>query len=191
MRPYRTIKSGKPFRVGPLLDRFLNWFPAAGIRNSKDGRTFGPTPAIRLSYGLTSAACLVGEFYLGRGAWDSGWPPSVNGCLAMAGAVAVLVVCVVTWPPTVFATPEGLRWRRLLVRRFIPWDEIEAAYWSGGEWGAGETGEAWGTGLYIFLKGGRRYVLNDWIMGRVQLLALIKPKLRERERSLDRITHEH
>ena len=154
------------------------WFPALGIQDSEDGETFRPVPALRVLYSGTLIASLVAGIYYTKNLCESRLPPSLNDWLALAGLLLLALICVVTWPPTVLATPEGLRWHRLLIRRFIPWDQIEAANTAHAESLMGE-GSGYGLGLHIFVKGGKRYDLNDFIMGRAQLKALIKKKLTE------------
>jgi hypothetical protein len=102
----------------------------------------------------------------------------LNDWLALAGLLTLALICVVTWPPTVLVTPKGLLWHRLLIRRFIPWDQIEAAYTAHAQ-SPMDEGSGYGLGLYIFVKSGKRYELNDFIMGRAHLKALIKTKLTE------------
>ena len=178
MQSYRTIKTRNNPLAPPLLDRLFCWFPALGIQNSKDGKTFRPVPFWRALYAGTLVASLVAGIYYAKSMWESKLPLSLNDWLALVGLLALALICVVTWPPTVLATPEGLRWHRLLIHRFIPWDQIEAAYTAHAETPMGE-GSGYGLGLFIFVKGGKRYDLNDFIMGRAQLNALIKKKLTE------------
>jgi hypothetical protein len=178
MRPYQTIKKRNNPLAPPLLDRSFCWFPALGIQNSKDGKTFRPVLVWRALYVGTLIASLVAGIYYAKGMWESKLPPSLNDGLALVGLLALALICVVTWPPTVLATTEGLRWHRLLIRRFIPWDQIEAAYSAHAE-GPMDEGAGYSLGLYIFVRGGKRYDLNDFIMGCAQLNALIKKKLTE------------
>lgn len=112
------------------------------------------------------------------GIWHSKLLPPEDDWIALAALVALPLFAAVTWPPTVLAAPEGSHGRRLLIRRLIPWDQIEAAYTAHAESSWGEGG-GYGLGLYIFVKRGKRYDLNDFIMGRAQLKALIKKKLIE------------
>jgi hypothetical protein len=129
-------------------------------------------------YAGTLVASLVAGIYYTKNLCESRLPPSLNDWLALAGLLLLALICVVTWPPTVLATPEGLRWHRLLIHRFIPWGQIEAAYTARAESPMGED-SGYGLGRHIFVKGGKRYDLNDFIMGRAQLNALIKRKLTE------------
>jgi hypothetical protein len=156
----------------------MDRWPALGIQNSKDGKTFRPVLVWRVLYIGTLIASLATGIYLANGMWHSKLLPSWDDGLALAGLVALALSCVVTWPPTVVATQEGLRWHRLVIRRLIPWDQIEAAYTAHAESPWGE-GDGYGLGLYIFVKGGKRYDLNDFVVGRAQLKALIKKKLTE------------
>jgi hypothetical protein len=121
---------------------------------------------------VTSLGAMICEAI---GVLHSKLPPSRDEWIALAALAALALFSIVTWPPTVLAAPEGLHWRRLLIRRLIPWDQIEAAYTEGPE---GDVG-GYGLGLYILVKGGKRYVLNELITGRAQLKALIKKKLTE------------
>jgi hypothetical protein len=140
MRPYRTIKT----RNNPLAVSFMGRWPALGIQNSKDGKTFRPVLVWRVLYIGTLIASLGAVIYDAIGMWHSKLPPSWDDWLALAGLVALALFCVVTWPPTVLASPEGLHWRRLLIRRLRPWDQIEAAYTAHA---VGPLGEGGGYGL--------------------------------------------
>lgn len=146
----------------PLL---IAWTKKLGTRNSADGTTFRPAPPLRALYPGMSIATILAEFFYAKDLWEVKRPPGVIDCFAMALMFAIFLICVVTWPPTLFATAEGLRWHRLFSRRFIVWDQIESAY-SGGE-----------NDLVIFVRGGQRYEVSRYVQGRAQLKALIKKRL--------------
>lgn len=146
----------------PALTR---WSVRLAGRNNENGTTFRPSPPLRAVYPGILIASLLLEFFMAKDLREAKSPPIVTDWVAVAGVLALVLTCVITWPPTIFATPEGLLWRRLFSRRFIPWDQIEAAYME------------MEKDMVIIAKGDQRYEVSKHIQGLEQLRALIKEKL--------------
>jgi hypothetical protein len=148
-----------------MVPLVIDWTRRLANKNSEDGTTFRPAPTLRALYPGMSMAIILLEYFFAKELWDAKRLPGVMDCVAMAGCVSILLICVFTWPPTLYATPMGLRWRRLFSRRLIPWDQIVSAY-------SGADGD-----MVIFTAAGQRYEVSQYVQGRTQLKAVIKKKL--------------
>jgi hypothetical protein len=148
----------------PALTR---WSVRLASRKSEYGTTFRPSPPLRAAYPGVLIASLLAEFFYAKDLWEAKSLPGVMDWVSVGAMLALALVCVISWPPTLHATPEGLQWRRLLSCRFIPWDQIEAAYMG------------MDRDMVIIAKGNRRYEVSNHVQGLPQLKALIKTKLTE------------
>ena len=136
-------------------------------RKSVDLHEFRPAPALRAVYPGVSVACILAEYFYIKELWEAKHPPAAIDWVALAGVFGVLLTGVLSWPPSVYVSSDGLRWRRLFSRQFIPWRQIESAH-------SGIDGN-----LVIFVTGGRRYEVSEYTEGVIELKAVIKTKLTE------------
>ena len=134
-------------------------------RRSADGRRF--RSSLRALYPGISIICIVLDYFYIRELWLEKRQPKIMDWVTIAAVLALVFIAVFSWPASVYATPEGLRWRRLFIRRFIPWSEIQAAY-------TGMEGD-----MVIITTGNQRYELTQYTEGILQLKGLIKTKLTE------------
>jgi hypothetical protein len=153
--------------VAVVVPALTNWSIRLARGASDSGTTFRPSPVLRAVYPGVMIACLLLDCFYAKELWEAKRLPGVMDCVCLAGMLALALMCVITWPPTIFATPVGLRWWRLLSRRFIPWDQIEAAY-------IGMKRD-----MVIIAKGNQRYEVSEHVQGLEQLRAIIKEKLTE------------
>jgi hypothetical protein len=155
------------FLVMTAVPLLMAWSERLASKNGGNGTTFRPAPPLRAAYPGMLIASILAEFFYAKDLWEAKRSPALMDWFALAGMLAIFLVCVYSWPPTLRATPAGLWWQRLLSRRFIPWDQVESAY-SGMD-----------KDLVISTKGSQRYEVSQYIQGRAELKALIKRKLTE------------
>lgn len=158
--------------IGPLAMLVVLWCARLAKIPSPDGKTFPPVAPARVLYpaGLVALPVVlvfgIIDLYSASGA--ARWNEYV--------AVAILAVSppalIITWPPTIIVMEQGLFWRRLFVRRLLPWDEIEYAVLS-------VDGR-----VVIFLKSGEQYDAGLYIQGSMQLPSVIRHHLRQHQSKL-------
>ncbi len=155
--------------LAPVLVR---WSYSLANKTSEDGVTFRPAPTLRAVYPGVLVLSLWGvSFYLDE-AWKVKFALQWNDWLGLIGMIALVLTAILSWPPTIRATEEGLRWNRLFGSRLIKWEQIEAAE-------SGMDGE-----LVIHGHRGERYEVSQFILGRPELKALIQRRLQQRTDSL-------
>ncbi len=155
--------------LAPIL---IRWTFTLANKPSEDGCTFRPAPTLRAVYPAVLILGLWGvSFYIDE-AWKARFALQWNDWLGLIGMIALALTAILSWPPTIRATEEGLRWTRLFGSRFIKWEQIEAAE-------SGMDGE-----LVIHGHHGERYEVSQFIQGRPELKALIQRRLQQRTGSL-------
>ena len=135
---------------------------------SVDGKAFRPSPPLRALYPGTLVAFTWGVASSSLEAWEKGFSSFGFGdWFGLVGMLVLFLVNVFSWPVTIVVTDDGLKWRRLLVRRLIPWSSIK------------NTVLDMVQALIIFDHSDKRYEVSQFIEGRPQLKTIIDKKIRE------------
>ena len=92
-------------------------------------------------------------------------PTQWNDWLSLALMPVFWVALVITSPPTVTVLDGGLQWHQLLIRRRIPWSEIEAAV------------ATMDNRVVIYCRSGKQREIGPMVEGRSQLASIINHKI--------------
>jgi hypothetical protein len=152
---------------GPLAIVAVYWCLTLATRPSRDGTNFRPAAPVRLVYPAVLTGFLVMIPFGVSYAFAANRPLPWNEMFAICALPVFCVVLAITWPPTITVTDNGLRWRRLLVRRFIEWSEIEGV--------SATTDER----AVIYCRTGKQYEVSGLIQGHRELAAIVRQHLTE------------
>jgi hypothetical protein len=155
-----------------LVPIVVRWSASLANRPSSDGKTFRPVNPIRFVYDVGLIVSGWGVcFYLKLLVYPSE-PFRSGDWVGLIGMASFFMMAIASWPATIIAVENGLHWKRLFFRKFVPWTDLEDAVVS-------MDGRA-----VLYLRGGKEVELNEYCVGRSELVQMVKKHVRTQQRSV-------
>jgi hypothetical protein len=144
-----------------LVPILIRWTYTLANRPSDVKGKFRPSAPLRVLYPGGIIMFGWGLAFEASNVWNSGGRPNGGDVLGLVLAAGFLAMTIVSWPVVVEVSEEGLTWHRLLLRRHVPWREVE------------DVNTDTTDGLVIYLSNDRRINVDQYTEGRPELKTFI------------------
>jgi len=150
--------------LSPYLDR---WLKEQANKPSRDGITFSVVAPLRNLTISANVLMAITFAFLFWDAWNTNFHVSFMDVVILFIPIFCIGQTLVTWPVQFKFMEDGLHCNRFIKHTIITWDQIEFAV------------KGMDSEIILYLKDGKELGISPFILGRIQLLKLIKEKIEQ------------